>query len=384
MLIVVPKEIMAEEARVAATPDTVKKYVDMGFAVKVEAGAGEGIYISDQEYKDAGATISTDVEKMLGEADIVLKVKEPKFNKKTNKHEVEMLRNDSILITFLHPAARGNHQMVKDLQSKNITSLTMDGIPRITRAQRMDALSSMSALTGYKAVILAANQMPKFIPMVGTAIGTIKPATFLIIGIGVVGLQAIATAKRLGGVVKTIDIRKNATIEGDSLGGKIIEFDVPQELAVAAGGYAKALSEDWLVKERALIKEYLKDTDVLILSALVPGEIAPTLITEDMVKEMKAGSIIIDVAIDQGGNCELTEAGDWATKHSVQICGINNIPGRMAVHSSWLYANNLVNFLENMFKGKQEIDFDDEIVKGSLVTHDKKILHEGALKAMKQ
>ena len=382
MLIAIPKEIMAQEARVAATPDTVKKYVDMGYTVQVEAGAGEGIYISDQEYKDAGATISTDVEKMLGEADIVLKVKEPKFNKNTNKHEVEMLRNDSILLTFLHPAARGNHQMVKDLQSKNITSLTMDGIPRITRAQRMDALSSMSALTGYKAVILAANQMPKFIPMVGTAIGTIKPANFLVIGIGVVGLQAIATAKRLGGVVKTIDIRKNATIEGDSLGGKIIEFDVPQELAVAAGGYAKALSEEWLVKERALIKEHLKDTDVLILSALVPGEIAPILITEDLLKEMKPGSIIIDVAIDQGGNCELTEAGDWATKHGVQICGINNIPGRMAVHSSWLYANNLVNFLENMFKGKQEIDFDDEIVKGSLVTHDKKIVHEGTLKAM--
>jgi NAD(P) transhydrogenase subunit alpha len=374
---------MAEEKRVAATPDTVKKYIELGFTVAVEAGAGEGIFISDQEYKDAGATISTDVEKMLAEADIVLKVKEPKFNKNTNKHEVEMLRNDSILITFLHPAAPGNHQMVKDLQSKNITSLTMDGIPRISRAQRMDALSSMSALTGYKSVIMAANQMPKFIPMVGTAIGTIKPANFLVIGIGVVGLQAIATAKRLGGVVKALDIRKNASVEGDSLGGKVIEFDIPQELAVAAGGYAKSLDEEWLAKERALIREYVKDTDVIILSALVPGEIAPKLITDEMLAEMKPGSIIIDVSIDQGGNCEVTEPGVWIEKHGVQICGINNIPGRMAVHASWLYANNIVHYIENLFKGKKEIDLEDEIVKGSLVTHNRKILHEGMLKAMK-
>jgi NAD(P) transhydrogenase subunit alpha len=383
MLIVIPREIMAEEKRVAATPDTVKKYIELGFTVAVEAGAGEGIFISDQEYKDAGATISTDVEKMLAEADIVLKVKEPKFNKNTNKHEVEMLRNDSILITFLHPAAPGNHQMVKDLQSKNITSLTMDGIPRISRAQRMDALSSMSALTGYKSVIMAANQMPKFIPMVGTAIGTIKPANFLVIGIGVVGLQAIATAKRLGGVVKALDIRKNASVEGDSLGGKVIEFDIPQELAVAAGGYAKSLDEEWLAKERALIREYVKDTDVIILSALVPGEIAPKLITDEMLAEMKPGSIIIDVSIDQGGNCEVTEPGVWIEKHGVQICGINNIPGRMAVHASWLYANNIVHYIENLFKGKKEIDLEDEIVKGSLVTHNRKILHEGMLKAMK-
>ena len=383
MLIVIPREIMAEEKRVAATPDTVKKYIELGFTVAVEAGAGEGIFISDQEYKDAGATMGDNVEKMLGEADIVLKVKEPKFNEKTKKHEVEMLRNNSILITFLHPAAPGNHQMVKDLQSKNITALTMDGIPRISRAQRMDALSSMSALTGYKSVILAANQMPKFIPMVGTAIGTIKPANFMVIGIGVVGLQAIATAKRLGGVVKALDIRKNASVEGDSLGGKVIELYIPQELTTAAGGYARSLDEEWLTKERSLITEYLEDTDVIILSALVPGEVAPKLITDEMLAKMKPGSIIIDVSIDQGGNCELTEAGVWSERHGVQICGINNIPGRMAVHASWLYANNLVHYIENLFKGKKEIDLDDEIVKGSLVTHGGKILHEGALKAMK-
>ncbi|WP_136807223.1 NAD(P) transhydrogenase subunit alpha [Desulfosediminicola flagellatus] len=384
MLIVIPREILPEEKRVAATPETVKKYIGLGFTVAVEAGAGEGVYISDEDYKDAGATIGADVEKMLGEADIVLKVKQPIFNEEKKKHEVEMLRNGSILITFLHPAAPGCHQMVRDLQSKNITSLTMDGIPRISRAQRMDALSSMSALTGYKSVILAANQMPKFIPMIGTAIGTIKPANFLIIGIGVVGLQAIATAKRLGGVVKTLDIRKNASVEGDSLGGKIIEFDIPQELTTGPGGYAKSLDEEWLKKERTLITEHLKDTDVVVLSALVPGEVAPMVITDEMLAVMKPGSIIIDVSIDQGGNCEMTEPGVWAERHGVHICGIQNIPGRMAVHASWLYANNLFYYVENLFKnGQGRMDFEDEIVKSSLVTHDSKIVHEGTLKAMK-
>ena len=200
MLIAIPKEILSEEKRVAATPETVKKYIALGFTVAVEAGAGEGVMITDDDYRNAGATIASDVEKMFAEADIVLKVKQPVFNEQKKKHEVEMLRRDSILITFLHPAAPSSHQMVRDLQEKNITALTMDGIPRISRAQRMDALSSMSAITGYKSVIMAANQLPKFIPMIGTAIGTIKPANFLVIGIGVVGLQAIATAKRLGAV----------------------------------------------------------------------------------------------------------------------------------------------------------------------------------------
>ncbi len=384
MLIAIPKEILSEEKRVAATPETVKKYIDLSFTVVVEAGAGEGVMITDDDYRNAGATIANDVEKMFAEADIVLKVKQPVFNEHKKKHEVEMLRRDSILITFLHPAAPSSHQMVRDLQGKNITALTMDGIPRISRAQRMDALSSMSAITGYKSVIMAANQLPKFIPMIGTAIGTIKPANFLVIGIGVVGLQAIATAKRLGAVVKTLDIRKNASVEANSLGGKVIDFDIPQELAAGSGGYAKPLDESWLQKERTLISSHLADIDVVILSALVPGEVAPILITDAMVAAMKPGSVIIDVSIDQGGNCQVTEPGKFVQIHGVQVCGIQNIPGRMAVHASWLYANNLYYYVENLFKkGKDILDFDDEIVSNSLVTCRSKIVHEGTLKAMK-
>lgn len=383
MRIAIPKEILPEEKRVAATPETIKKYIALGFTVEVEEGAGEGVLISDNDYRNAGATIATDVEKMFAAADIVLKVKQPVHNQQKNKHEVEMLRENSVLITFLHPAAPGNHAMIRNLQKKNITALTMDGIPRISRAQRMDALSSMSAVTGYKSVIMAADRLPKFIPMIGTAIGTIKPAHFLVIGIGVVGLQAIATAKRLGGVVKSLDIRKNAAIEADSLGAKPIEFDIPQELAVGNGGYAKSLDSDWLVKERRLIAGHLGDADVVILSALVPGEIAPILITREMVQAMKPGSVIIDVSVDQGGNCDATEPGIFVEKHGVHICGIQNIPGRMAVHASWLYANNLYYYVENLFKkGPGMLDFDDEIVKCSLVTHNSRIVHEGALKAM--
>jgi H+-translocating NAD(P) transhydrogenase subunit alpha len=383
MLIVIPKEILPEERRVAATPETVRKYVDLGFAVNVEQGAGAGVLISDDDYRSAGANITQDVEQLYAAADSVLKVKQPVFNERKNKHEVEMLPNNSILITFLHPAAPGNHAMVRNLKSKNITALTMDGIPRISRAQRMDALSSMSAITGYKSVIMAADRLPKFVPMIGTAIGTIKPARFLVIGAGVVGLQAIATAKRLGGVVKVLDIRKNAETEAESLGGKTIPFDIPKELATGSGGYAKSLDAVWLEKERLLIAEHLGEADVVILSALVPGEIAPILITGEMVAMMKPGSVIIDVSVDQGGNCATTEPGAFVEHDGIHICGIQNIPGRMAVHASWLYAHNLCHYVENLFKkGHGIIDFDDEIVKSSLVTHQSRIVHEGTLKAM--
>jgi len=384
MLIGIPKEILPEEKRVAATPETVRKYIDLGFDVAVESSAGEGVLIGDEAYSLAGATMIADTERLFTEADVVLKVKQPIFNERLDKHEVNMLRDDSILITFLHPAAPESHDIVKRLRDKNITALTMDGIPRISRAQRMDALSSMSTVTGYKSVIMAANQLPTFIPMIGTAIGTIKPANFLVVGTGVVGLQAIATAKRLGGVIKAIDIRNDACTQADSLGAKVVEFDIPQELAVGKGGYAKALEGEWLEIEQRLINPHLEDADVVILSALVPGEVAPILVTERMVANMKPGSVIMDVSVDQGGNCEVTEPGRFIQRLGVHICGIQNIPGRMAVHASWLYANNIYFYVQNLFKnGVGELDLKDEIVQSSLVTHRSIIHHQGTLKAMR-
>jgi len=364
MRIGIPKEVLAEENRVAATPETVRKYIRMGFEVAVESGAGLGVLLSDEDYVNAGARIVYDPETLFAEADIVLKVKQPVFNETIDKHEVNILRNGSILITFLHPAAPGNHDIVKRLRDKAITAFTMDGIPRISRAQKMDALSSMSAVTGYKAVIMAADRLPKFVPMIATAIGTIKPARFLIIGAGVVGLQAIATAKRLGAIVKALDIRKNACTEAESLGAKVVAFDIPQELAVGAGGYAKSLENEWLEIEQKIIGPHLEEADVVILSALVPGEIAPVLVTEQMVATMKPGSVIMDVSVDQGGNCQITEPGRFVPKLGVSICGIQNIPGKMAIHASWLYANNMYCYVENLFKnGGAEMDLDDETLK---------------------
>ena len=384
MLVGIPKEILCEEKRVAATPETVQKYVELGFQVAVESAAGEGIGIGDEEYRRAGATLVSEAERLFAEADLVLKVKQPILNEKAGKHEAQMLKSGSMLITFLHPAAPENHEMIKVLRDRNITSLTMDGIPRISRAQRMDALSSMSSVTGYKAVLMAANHFPKFVPMMSTAIGTLKPAQVLVVGTGVVGLQAIATAKRLGGVVKALDIRAEACREAASLGAKVVEFDIPQDLAIGSGGYAKSLDSVWLKKEHEILAPHVQEADVVILSALIPGEVAPVLITDRMVASMKPGAVIMDVAIDQGGNCAVTEAGSFTRKHGVSVCGIENIPGRMAVHASWLYANNMYYYVENLFKkSPSSIDLDDEIVKSSLVTHESKIHHLGALKAMR-
>ena len=383
MILGIAKEIMEKENRVAAIPDTVEKFVKKGYRVLVESGAGRGIFIEDSQYQKAGAEIVKDVQELFATADVILKVKQPEFNHTIGKHEIEMMRNDTILITFLHPAAPASFENVMRLKAKGLTAFTMDGIPRTSRAQRMDALTSMSTVTGYRSVILAASHLPKFIPLIGTAIGTIKPANILIIGAGVVGLQAIATAKRLGAVVHVMDILDEARAAGESLGAKAAGFDVPQNIAKGEEGYAKALPEEWLEKERALLKTLVPDIDVIILSALVPGEKAPCLITEDMVSIMKPGSVFIDVSVDQGGNCSVTEPGKEVVKHGVTISGLQNIPGRMAVHASWLYANNMYYYVENLFKERPgKIDFEDDIVKNSLVTYQGKIVHQGTIKAM--
>ncbi|MGF7184233.1 NAD(P) transhydrogenase subunit alpha [Desulfitispora alkaliphila] len=379
----VPKEIMKGEARVSATPETVKKIVSEGGKVFIEKGAGEGAFFLDEDYEAAGGEIINDCEKIFAQADIILKVKEPQFNENKGKHETEMMQPGQCLITFIHPANPENHQMVKDIAEKGVVALTLDGIPRISRAQAMDALTSMSTVAGYKSVLIAANKAGKFMPMVGTAVGMLKPANILVIGTGVAGLQAVATAKRLGAVVTAADIRPAAQEQATSLGAKNHDLGVPEDVAVGQGGYANKISEEWLKKERELLKEKVASSDIVILTALIPGALAPLLVTEEMVKSMAPGSVIVDVAIDQGGNCEVTAPGKIITKYGVTIDGTKNIPGMMPTTATRLLSNNIYNYLKNLVaEGKVNINEEDEIIKSSLVTRDKKIVHAGTLEAM--
>ncbi len=379
----IPKEIMKGERRVAAIPDTVRKMVAEGAAVIVEEGAGSGSYFSDEDYKEAGATLFGDVEALFRESDIILKVKEPLFNEDIGKHEVEMMKEGQCIISFLHPAAPSNHQMIKDLAERGAIALTLDGIPRISRAQSMDALTSMSTVAGYKGILMAANTLPKFLPMVGTAVGMIKPGQVLVIGTGIAGLQAVATAKRLGAVVHVADIRPDACEQGKSLGAKIVDLGIPPEIAIGEGGYAKKLPDEWLLKEHEILLGVAPQMDVLFLSALIPGKRAPILITEEIVKSMQPGSTIVDVAIDQGGNCEITEPGTIVEKHGVNIIGMLNIPGTIPTSSTWMFANNIYHYLANLVEdGQVKLDTTDGIIASSLVTRDRKLVHQGALEAM--
>lgn len=382
MKIGVPKEIMPGEGRVSSTPETVKKMVDEGATVYVQKGAGDGSFFPDEAYEAAGAVMVDGEEAVFENADVILKVKEPLFNKDANKHESDMLREGQYLITFLHPAAPVNREAMKKLKDTGATSITLDGIPRISRAQSMDALTSMSTVAGYKSVLMAAEKLAKFMPMMGTAVGMIQPAKVVVIGTGVAGLQAVATAKRLGAVVTAIDIRPDAAEQAKSLGAKTVDTGVPKEVAVGEGGYAQRLPQEWLEKEIEAIKPVVKDADVIILTALIPGKEAPVLITKEMVESMAPGSVIIDVAIDQGGNCELTKAGDEIVVDGVTISGIKNIPGKMPSSSTDMFAKNIYNLLAYLSdNGEIKLDMDDPIVKSSLTTIDKKIVHAGAREA---
>ena len=383
MTIGVPKEIMHGEHRVSATPDTVKKMVGEGATVLVEKGAGEGAFFADSAYAAAGAQLVEDVQEIYAKSAVILKVKEPLFNEKVNKHEAEMVRDGQYLITFLHPAAPVNHEMMKKLAATGVISITLDGIPRISRAQGMDALTSMSTVAGYKSVLMASNRLSKFMPMVGTAVGVIKPANVLVIGTGVAGLQAVATAKRLGAVVTAVDIRPDAREQSMSLGAKPVDVGIPADVAIGEGGYAQRLSEEWLNKEREALKPLVKDADIIMLSALIPGKLAPILVTKDMVASMAPGSSIVDISIDQGGNCELTEAGEVVVKHGVTIDGTKNIPGMMPTSSTWMFANNIYQLLAFLAQdGKIVLDRNDPIIASTLTTIDKKIVHRGACEAM--
>jgi len=383
MIIGIPKEIMHGEYRVAAIPETVKKLVDDGHTVLFENGAGLGAFYHDEDYAKAGAKMYDDVQKLFDDAEVILKVKEPLHNETYDKDEVDMMHKGQYLITFIHPASPVNHEMVKKMAKNGVIGLTLDGVPRISRAQNMDALSSMSSCAGYKGMIMGVDDLPKFMPLISCAVGMIKPANVLVIGTGVAGLRAIATAKALGAKVSAVDIRPQAEENATSLGAKIVPTGVPAEIAVGEGGYANKLPDEWILKERENIRAAVEDADVVFLSALVPGKIAPQLITEDMVKNMRPGSVIVDIAIDQGGNCTITSPGIKERKHGVMIQGIKNIPGMLPTSSTWMFAHNIYNLVKYLNKdGKIALDLEDEICRKILVTDGEKIVHEGAKEAM--
>lgn len=383
MIIGIPREIMPGEARVAAGPDAVKQYIADGATVLVEKNAGERSYFNDDAYIAAGAKIIDSAAELFEKAELILKVKEPLFNKEFNKHEVEMMHKGQYLITFIHPASPVNKDMVLMLAKQGVISMTLDSVPRISRAQAMDALTSMSTCAGYKGIIMAANELAEFIPPMFTAVGAMKPANVLVIGIGVGGLQALATAKRLGAITYATDIRPAALEQAQSLGAKVIDLGVPADMAIAEGGYAKSLPEDWIKKEREVLSEVIKTMDIVFCSALVPGKIAPILVTEEMVKSMPNGSVLVDISIDQGGNCELTPPGTIESKHGVKLIGVKNIPGTLPASSTWMFSQNVYNLVKFLTKnGKIELDMNDEIVKAILVTKDGEVVHAGALESM--
>lgn len=383
MVIGIPKEIMEGERRVSATPETVSRMVGDSLRVLVEKAAGEGSYYSDGDYAQAGAAILEDPAAVYEKADVILKVKEPLFNAKKNRHEVDMMRPGQLLITFIHPSSPVNHGMVRQLAEKGVTSLTLDGIPRISRAQTMDALTSMSTCAGYKGMLMAIDALPKFAPQIFSAVGVIKPINVLVVGAGVAGLQAIATAKRLGAVVHACDIRPDAAEQAKSLGAKLVELGIPPEVSIGGGGYARALPQEWLDHERKILAGVVKSMDIVFLSALIPGRQAPVLVMEETVKEMAPGSVIVDISIDQGGNCSVTNPGSVAVVHGVTINGIKNIPGLLPVSSTWMFANNIYNLLKYLVNdGVLQLDGNDAVIASALTTIGGKIVHRGALEAM--
>ncbi|HTS90985.1 MAG TPA: Re/Si-specific NAD(P)(+) transhydrogenase subunit alpha [Stellaceae bacterium] len=375
MKISIPKERRAHERRVAATPDTVKRLVGQGLEVVVESGAGEGTAFPDDAYRAAGATIAATAADALGAGDIVLKVQRPLREGGTD--ELAAMKRGAVLIALLQPLQQPED--VKAYAAAGVTSFAMELIPRITRAQAMDVLSSQSNLAGYKAVIDAADEFGRAMPMMMTAAGTVAPARVLVMGAGVAGLQAIATARRLGAVVSATDVRLAAKEQVESLGASFLVVDIEAMKAMeTAGGYAKEMGEDFARRQREHVTEALKKTDIVICTALIPGRKAPILITRDMVAAMRPGSIIIDLAVEQGGNCEGARFGETVvTENGVRIVGHANVPSRIAVDASQLYSRNLLSFLALIVdKEKQlKIDTTDEIVKATLITKDGAVVH---------
>ncbi|HSN67781.1 MAG TPA: Re/Si-specific NAD(P)(+) transhydrogenase subunit alpha [Thermoanaerobaculia bacterium] len=360
----IPRE-SAGEQRVAATPETVRHYVKQGLEVLVESGAGAGAHFSDAEYEGAGAKIGQG--SALSAADVVLKVAPP------TPAEAARMKEGALLISFLAP--HRNVELVRALQQRRITALAMELIPRTTKAQVMDALSSQASIAGYKAVLLAATRLGKYFPLLMTAAGTIKPARVVIMGAGVAGLQAIATAKRLGAVVEVSDIRAAVKEQIESLGGKFIELPM-EESGEGAGGYAREMGEDFLRKQREIVAQHVAHADVVITTAQIPGKRAPVLLTREMVEKMKPGSIVVDLAVESGGNCELSELDREILHNGVLVMGVSHLPSDTPHDASTLYSRNVQNLLLYLWKeGKVNLDFADEITAGSALTHAGEVKH---------
>ena len=365
MKIGIPKEVHAGEKRVATTPDVAKQLIKLGFEVAIEAGAGSEAHYSDASYVEAGVTVVKNAQEVWTDSDIVLKVRGPELNPDLNIEEVDLLKEGQIYISFLWPAQ--NPELLKKLADKKVTAMAMDMIPRISRAQKLDALSSMANIAGYRAVVEAAQHFGRFFTGQITAAGKVPPAKVMVIGAGVAGLAAIGAAKSMGAIVRAFDTRPEVKEQIESMDAEFLELDFEED-GSGTGGYAKVMSKEFIEAEMALFAEQAKEVDIIITTALIPGKPAPELILEDHVVAMKDGSVIVDLAAEQGGNCKLSEAGKVVKKHGVSIIGYTDLPSRMAAQSSQLYGTNLRHLLTDMCPnkdGKVVVDFDDEVVRGA-------------------
>ncbi|HLH69534.1 MAG TPA: Re/Si-specific NAD(P)(+) transhydrogenase subunit alpha [Candidatus Dormibacteraeota bacterium] len=369
MRVAVPKETRPGERRVALVPDVVRRLRDASFQVGIEAGAGDAAGFDDDAYRQAGVEVVPDRRALLSEADIVLRVQPPSLE------EVAWLRAGSVAISFLQPATEP--AVVEALAAQGVSAFSLEFLPRISRAQSMDALSSQASLAGYKAVLMAANRLGKYFPMLMTAAGTVPPARVLVLGAGVAGLQAIATARRLGAVVEAYDVRPAVKEEVKSLGATFLELEL--ESQEGEGGYAREQTEEFLRKQRELLADRVAAADVVITTANVPGRRAPILVTAPMVHGMRPGSVVVDLAAETGGNCELTEPGQVIEVGRVWIDGTTNVPSTVPVHASQLYARNVVNLLLHLApSGEVRVDMEDEITRSCLVTHAGQVVNERA------
>ncbi len=375
MKIAVPKEKVEKETRVALLPADASKLIEAGNEIVVEAGAGAMGGFKDSEYEDAGAKVEADAQAVLSDADVILKVQAPE------EQELASIKEGALLIAFLTPLS--NPELIKRLADHKVTAFAMEMIPRTTRAQSMDALSTMSTIAGYKAALIAAAELSKFFPMLTTAAGTVRPSKVLVIGAGVAGLQAIATARRLGAQVEAFDTRPVVKEQVESLGARFLEIELEAGDAEAEGGYARELTEEEQLRQRELMEKAITGADVVITTALVPGKTAPILITADAVKTMQTGSVIVDLAAEAGGNCELTEAGKEVIEHGVRIIGPVNLPASMPTHASQLYSRNIYTLIDYLIdEGSLKLDFEDEITKGTCVTHEGSIVNEAVRSAV--